>query len=125
MQQRGVIHPDMLDRLRVPVDDFYPSLCTIASASVVQDEYGQEEGVLTPVEGLTNLPCRIAPRSSGETRSTQQVYAEASHHVALAGYYPAIQTTHAAQVDGVTYDIEGVEHDGNHTMTRLFLRLVD
>lgn len=105
--------------------NFYPSLCTIAVPSTVQDGYGQEAGVLTPVAGLTALACRIAPMSSREQRTAQQVYATATHHVALNGYYPAITTTAmAAQVDGVNYDIEGVEHDGNDQMTRLYVRRV-
>lgn len=122
MNSNGVLHPRLLERLR-PV--YYPSVCTIAMPSTTQDEYGQEEGILTPVAGLIGLACRIAPISSREQRTAQQVYSTATHHIALAGYYPGISTTTmSAQVDGVTYNIEGVEHDGNRETTRLFVRRV-
>lgn len=121
MQQHGLIHPHMMGRIQ---PNFYPSLCTIGARSTAQDEYGQEIGTVTPVGGLTDLACRIAPRGATETRSAQQIYATSTHHVALNGYYPAIAPHHVATVDGIDYDIEGVEHDGNHETTRLFVRRV-
>lgn len=121
MQQRGLIHSHMLERIR---PNFYPSLCTIGERSTAQDDYGQEIGMVTPIGGLIDLACRIAPRGSAETRSAQQIYATSTHHVALNGYYPAIAPHHVATVDGVDYDIEGVEHDGQHIATRLFVRRV-
>lgn len=122
MNRHGLTHPRMMAVLQ---PNFYPSSCTIATPSTVQDDYGEQEGVLTPVAGLVGLDCRIAPMSSREQRTAQQIYATATHHVALNGYYPAITTTAmSAQVDGVQYDIEGVEHDGNDQMTRLLVRRV-
>lgn len=121
MNQYGIAHPALLPHLQ---PNFYPSLCTIAIADTIQDEFGEEMGTLTPVAGMINIPSRLAPRGSTELRSAQQIYAQATHHLALNGYYPGIDTEMSAQVDGVTYDIEGVEHDGNDEMTRLYLREV-
>lgn len=121
MQQHGIVHPGLLAKLQ---PNFYPSLCTIAVPSTVQDEFGEETATLTPVVGMTNIPCRVAPRGVNEVRQTEQIYTEATHHVALNGHYPGIANTMAAQIDGVTYDIEGVEHDGNQKTTRVYLRLV-
>ena len=58
-------------------------------------------------------------------RSENQIYVNATHHVALGGYYPDITENMAAIVDEVTYDIEGVEWDGNQKTTRIWVRIID
>lgn len=123
MQQRGIVHPRLMERVQ---PNFYPSLCTIQTTSTEQDEYGQEIGTVASLEGHTDIPCRIAPViADSERRTPQQVYVEGRFNVALNGYYPAIQEDMVAEVDGTSYGIEFVGHDGNHTMTHLIVRLVE
>lgn len=122
MQQRGIVHPHMMERIQ---PNFYPSLCTIQQPNSERDSVGQLIPSPIDVDGLINLPCRIAPRSTREVRSENMVYVEATHHIALGGYYPDIGETNLAVVDGIAYDIEGVEWDGNHQTTRLYVRLID
>ena len=121
MQQRGLIHPQMLERVR---RNFYPSLCTIKSGTQTPDAWGQVQPAWSDMAGLIDLPCRIVARSTQERNTPAQVYVAATHHVALTGYYPSIREAMQAVVDGIPYNIEGVEWDGNRQMTRLFVRLV-
>jgi SPP1 family predicted phage head-tail adaptor len=120
MNQRGIVHPALLARVR---PGFYPSLCTVQELTAVQDEYGEEIQSYVDVPNHVDIACRIAPRSSREQREAQQVYAEATHHVALGGHYPAILPAMRVLVDGLAYAIEGPpQHDGNQQMTRLYVR---
>ena len=122
MRQHGIVHPLMLERIQ---PNFYPSLCTIMQPNGVRDEVGYLAPSPTILNGHADLPCRIAPRSTREVRSENQIYVNATHHVALGGYYPDITENMAAIVDEVTYDIEGVEWDGNQKTTRLWVRIID
>lgn len=122
MQQHGIVHPSMLARIQ---PNFYPSLCTIQEANEEQDSVGQLIPDPINLTGHVDIPCRISPRSRREVRSEEQVYVNATHHVALGGYYPNIDETMLAVIDSVSYDIEGVEVDGNQKTTRLFVRLVE
>lgn len=122
MNQRGIIHPDMLARVQ---PNFYPSMCTIRAATITRDAYGQPQQTWHDLAGHTNLHCRIAPRSTQERMSPAQVYVVATHHIALGGYYPTIDETMQVIAEGIVYEIEGVEWDGNRKMTRLFARLVE
>lgn len=122
MQHRGLVHPHMLERIQ---PGFYPSLCTIQELNSVRDSVGQPISVPTDLLEHTDLPCRIAPRSTREVRTENIIYVNATHHIALGGYYPAITENMAAVVDDVSYDIEGVEWDGNQKTTRLWVRIID
>lgn len=122
MQQRGLVHPHMLERVQ---PNFYPSLCTIMQPNGARDSVGYKVPRPTILQGHADIPCRIAPRSTREVRTEDIVYVNATHHVALGGYYPDIAEQMAAVVDDVTYDIEGVEWDGNQKTTRLWVRILD
>jgi hypothetical protein len=102
----------------------YPSLCTVQVGSGAQDAYGHEETVWGDLVGHVGIACRIAPRGASERAQAEQIYAETTHIVSLAGYYPGILPTMQAVVDGFAYGIEGVEHDGNRVTTRLYVRSV-
>lgn len=121
MRQHGIIHPEMMERLR---PNFYPSLCTIQQRTDTADSYGQPLPDWSNLAGHVNLPCRIAPKSTQERRTSEQIYVTATHHIALGGHYPAVTEKMQAIVDGTTYDIEGVEWDGNVKTTRIYVRLV-
>lgn len=123
MNQHGIVHPHMLARLQA---NFYPSRGTVQALGGTQDAYGQPVEDWADVAGLQDIPCRVAPvtRSNAERRTSEQVYVEATHHIALGGYYPAIRETMRFVVDGQAHDIQLVEHDGNGKTTRLLTRIV-
>lgn len=103
------------------------SLCSIVEPPEVFDDGGAPDptAAYTPVTGLQNIPCIAAPLSDGDTvqpnevKSLSELLSKSPLHVWLSGYYPQIWTNNRAVVDGVTYDILGVEWDSEHTQTRL------
>jgi hypothetical protein len=123
MKNRGIIHPRLLAMV---TPGFYPSLCTISTNEVVINSFGDEVLTPTPVAGLTDIPCRLAPASSREVRGPAQTFVEALGHVSLAGYYPQIDSDMTPVIDGKSYAMEGEpEHDGNHKTTRFYVREVE
>ncbi len=118
--QLGIIHPGMLAAL----PNHYPATCTIQGATTTQSGTGALSQSWANVTGLVSLPCRLAPVNATEVRQATGTFAEATHTIALAGYYSAIVETQRAVVGGVNYDIVGVQHDGNSKSTRLLVRLV-
>lgn len=122
MQNHGLIHPHMLVRLQ---PNFYPSLCTFFLPNATINSVGEEVYAPVAVAGLTDLHCRIAPKTSKEAREPQQTYTEATHHIALNGHYAAITPAMLVEVDGVMYAQEGEpEHDGNGKTSRVYVREV-
>ena len=63
-------------------------------------------------------------------KSLEEILREGFRHLLLNGYYPQMTPDNQipqgwqAVVDGVTYEILGVEHDSQQQMTRLQVRLV-
>lgn len=113
----------MLERVQ---PNFYPSLCTIQVATETDSSTGEPISSWADVPELVDIPCRIAAQQTREQRNSDQVYSLATHHVALNGYYPEIESEDRAVVDGVIYTIEGpAQHDGNQQMTRIFVRKID
>lgn len=121
--QLGIVHPEMLSRLQLY---HYASACTIQQASEIQDSHGQLIPTWANVAGLVNLRCRIAPNEafSRELQSSEMKYAIHEHQVAMAGHHPTIIETMRAVIDGSTYEIRLVEHDGNDKTTRLRVKVV-
>lgn len=116
-----LVHPRLLSSL---TPGFYPSLCTIQQATEIPDAWGQPIASWANVAGLANLPCAIAPISAGsperaERRRADGTIEEATHHIAIAGYYTAIANKMRAIVAGVAWDIIGAEVDSHAAMTRL------
>lgn len=122
MNYPALIHPDWLAHVQ---PNHYPSLCTIRTPNTTRDAIGHPVPNPQDLGGHIDIACRIAPVNTREVRTELQIYVNATHHVALNGYYPDIAEDMSAVVDGVSYDIEGVEHDGNDVMTRLWVRIVD
>ena len=121
----SLIHSRFLSSLSAT---FYPSLCMIQEVTEVQDAYGQPIGAWADVAGLTNLPCAIAP-FSGSPEMAEHKRADGTieiitHHISIAGHYPAITNKMRALVAGLAYDIVGAEMDSHSTMTRLRAVLV-
>lgn len=128
MRQHGLIHPRLLAELEGVgpglTQTFYPSDCTINSVTIVINSFGEE--IVTEVEVLVDVPCRLAPSSSKEILGAQQEFVEALSHVSLAGYYPEIDSDMIPVIDGKPYEMYGEpEHDGNHKLTRFYVKEVE
>lgn len=96
---------------------------------------GAPSGVYIDVVGLVAIPCMDSVLSDASIQATevkglQDIMSQGLRHMLLNGYYPEatpdgqIPSYWRAIVDGVTYDILGVEHDSQQQMTRLELQLV-
>lgn len=122
MQQRGLVHPTMLQRLRA---NHLPDTCTIQQATATADGYGQPTLTWSAVLGLSDLGCRLAPWSpEQERRLPEMVQTERTHVLLLDGHYAAITTAMRAVVSGTAYDITAVRHDGNAASTWLGLEVI-
>lgn len=81
------------------------------------------------VAGLTGIGCMRAPEGLMSSRFRSTEYKTANEtaemtpfHILLNGYYPAIMQRYRFVCDGEPLDIIGIEHDSQHTMTRLLCR---
>jgi hypothetical protein len=83
----------------------------------------------TNLSGHVDIPCTAAALSSGdsvqptEVKTLSEILAKNMLHVLLGGYYPTIIADYRAVVDGIVYDIVGVENDSQGVQTRLALEL--
>lgn len=124
MNQLGIVHPGLLAAL---APNHYASLCTIQTRTDTADSYGQLIPSWGNLADHVSLRCRIAPyqQFSREQRTQAQLYAVHVWEVNIAGYYPSITEKMRAVIDGVAYDIEIVQPDGNDKTTHLQVRRVD
>jgi hypothetical protein len=110
------------------------SLATISKPDGLFGPSGAPSGNYVNVPGLMCIPC-IDAFSQGDIQATevkelQEVQSRGLRHLLLNGYYPEatpdgqIPSYWRATVDGITYDILGVEHDSQTQMTRLKLQLI-
>ena len=121
MQQRGLVHPDLVERLRA---NHLPDTCTIQQATETLDGYGQPSQAWANVADLVGLPCRLAPRSEEQERRLPELVETQATHVLAMAYAAAITTQMRAVVDSVSYDITAVRHDGNAATTWLGLEVI-
>ncbi len=103
----------------------FPNLCTIQSIPGTKNAMGAPIITFSDVAGLVNIPCHAAPPSifrlsgSNELRKPDRTDESQEFHVLLSGYFPQIQMNMRAVVDGVPYNIVGIDQDAFHTQTRL------
>jgi hypothetical protein len=113
----------------------FVSLCTVQQPDGVFGASGAPSGNHLPVSGLVNIICQLSPPTDStiratEVKSLEEILREGFRHLLLNGYYPQMTPDNQipqgwqAVVDGVTYEILGVEHDSQQQMTRLQVRLV-
>lgn len=121
MRQGTLVRAGWLTRL---APTFFASLATVQRATVTQSSTGAEVRTWAALAGHVDVRCRIAPATANEQRSQAQVFAEYTHTVVLAGYYATVTELDRVVVDAATYEIVGVEFDGNDQMTRLRVRVV-
>lgn len=120
--QLGIIHPELLSRVQ---PNFYPSSCTIQEPTETADSYGQPIPSWGNLSGHVGISCRLSPESQAsgdELRTQTQIYTVHSWLISFNDYYPLIDETMRAVIDGATYDILQVQHDGNNQTTRLRVR---
>lgn len=113
----------------------FSALCTIQQPGTMRGSTGNLLGDYSDVAGLVAIPCvdsvpYIVRIQATEVKQRWQILGRGERHILLNGYYPEstpdgqIPTNWRAVVDGVIYDILGVEHDSQKTQTRLELQLV-
>lgn len=118
-----LVHPDLMKTLQV---DFFNRMGTIQQPTKSQSTTGQEKKAWANVNGMINIPCRIAAAGGGERRFQSQVYMDASDIAVLSGKFDGI-TEEMRFVDdaGRVYDItRKPELDSEGITTRLTLRTV-
>ena len=114
--------PLVSPQLFAHVYQFIESLCTIQTGTETQDAAGQP--TFTWVNTIIGIPCRIAPASGGEVRTSTETYLLDTFTCVLGGNYPSIVPTMRAIVDSKTYDIIDVGFDDEALQTKLTLKVV-
>lgn len=114
----ALVHPERLARL----DRFFPTLCNIERAAIVQDEHGEE--TLTWSVLVSDARCSIHPQGGTEMREEQQTTVRSTHHIDLQGYYPALVELDRVVAEGRTYNVLLVEHDSQRSRTSLAAEIV-
>ena len=114
----SLAHSRMLPQLGA----LFPSLATIQSRSDSSGTYGTPTTTWAAL--LTSVPCAVGPMVTENIRATERVDGDKTvslfpHRITLRGYYPQVTTAMRVLVDGVAWAITGVEHDSQHTTTRL------
>lgn len=108
------------------------SLFTAQAPSGVLGPTGAPDGSYVNVAGLVNIACTAPPPSEAriqatETKALAEIASAELHHVLLDAWYSALdlgwRDGWRAVVDGVAYDILGVESDSQMQMTRVSIRL--
>lgn len=104
------------------------STATIQRPSGTFSSSGVPDGAWVDV--LADIRCQLAPIAltggavnGSELRQHYDTLTRDPRHILLDGYYPQIDETMRAVIDGVPWDIESVEHDSQKRMTRLLARV--
>lgn len=111
-------------RLYAKTMTHWPSLCDIQSISEVRSDSNQLiASNPVAVANMTQIPCSLAPLSitptDNEVRSGEISSGKVGRILKLNGFFPGITNTMQAVVDGVTYQIVGIEADSHSWSTRL------
>lgn len=122
-----ILHPRLFRELPLS----FRSRCTILlkQASTL-NSIGEAEPGWPELAGHINIPCNIAAKAGNtqeqqsEVRTLDSTYVAKDRHCMLDGYYPLIDETMAAEVDGVMYDIRGVVQQSIQEHTKLMLELI-
>ncbi len=117
MNSAPFFHPRLLSSLGF----VFPDVCTIQEKPnpEAQDAAGQPVEVWTDVIGHEAIACRLMASGGSERRSPNQIIAQSSHVILLAGAYPTIAARMRVKVRTLEFDILLAETDGNHVMTKL------
>lgn len=92
---------------------------------------GMQQNVWVDVAGLVDIACQLGPETdmsvvANEQRTQPMITATNLHRLELDDFYPTIEAGWRngwrVVVDGLPYDISGVEHDSQSQVTRLCVR---
>ena len=111
-------------RLFTALAAFYPSTCTIQTATETADTTGQPVKSWTNLTGHVSIDCRLSPIGGSERKASNQVYSVATHVIELTGDYPTITPKMRAVIDSINYDILLVEHDDCAASTRIVCEVI-
>lgn len=113
-------------RLFANLGNFFPDVATIQEMPnpEAQDAAGQPVEAWSDVIGHEAIACRVSPAGGSERRSPNQVIAQSTHVILLAGAFPTIAARMRAKVREQVYDILLPSTDGNRAMTKLFCEVV-
>src|SRR5271170_5415966 len=104
-------------RLRSSMGNHWPSLCTIQEKMLTNSVAGQpmETGDVNYYQGMVNVPCRTS-RYKGNERRDAGVESKFRKSICrLNGYFTiVVSRTMRAVVDGVVWQIRGIEYDSQH-----------
>jgi len=125
----GSITDGLMDKEEVirQIGEFgYPSRVTFKKRGTVIATTGQENVTYTIMdERHQNVPCRLAPLVLARPRDAvvqaQIISQDVDSHLTCWGDFGDVQDNDRAVVDDVPYRIVGVERDGNHITTRMYL----
>jgi hypothetical protein len=116
------MHPGFMSKLPAA---WFPSVLTAYSPTKTTVAGGQETRTFT-VAIYTNVACRKSPNVQMRPANTEYRKGEGDFvrevsewHVVCKSYCPLITPECQVDIDGSRYDVLGVEHDGNNTVTRL------
>ncbi len=120
----------------------FVSLATFQSSDAADFPDGFYSGDYQDVPGLVNIPCMAPPESEGSIQATEvkalaDIVGSELHHVLLNGYYATADMGwrqgwilligdndgSGNLINGVQYDVLGVEADSQKQMTRVRVRL--
>jgi hypothetical protein len=104
--------------------DFFNRRGTIQQSTDTQSTTGLVKKAWANVNGMINIPCRIAASGGGERRFQNQAFLDATNSALLSGSYAVNEKMRFVDDDGLVYDILLVEKDSEEITTRLTLRMV-
>ncbi|MFA4972447.1 MAG: hypothetical protein WC683_07520 [bacterium] len=118
--------PDLFDAdlMLEALADFFPTTCTIQTATLAEDDHGQSIPVWSDLAGHIGIACSVAPSGGRKVQTGKETYVVSSHRISLAGRYLTITAAMQAVVDGITYEILLPEHSGFGLNTNLLCQVV-
>jgi hypothetical protein len=110
-----LLHPSFFAHMSA----FFPQTCNIIERGGMIDSYGAMTSDWKTVEGMASVQCALAIPTGGKQWRSDMSPTIIGQQIVLAGYFPNINESMRAVVDGSTYDIMLVEHNPTHEITRL------
>lgn len=117
----------MINVKRLNRNTYFPSSATIYQRTSTQGNDGQPINTYN-VALYTNVPCRKSPNILMRAANTEYRRGEgyfvreiAEFQLSCQEYLPNVTQECRLTVDGIWYDVLGVEHDGNNQYTRIHI----
>jgi hypothetical protein len=117
----SIIHPGLTENLAA--QGFFPDTGSVQSFTVAMVE-GDAVETWSDVAGLVDLDCAVAALTAREIAALDMDVAESTHKASLTAEYTTITRSMRFVTGGVTYEITGVKHDQQGTLTYLLLKKV-